>query len=402
MKIALVNSEHSSPSGNDHGGIATYTYTLARLLAQRGHEVHLLIRSSVSPDHIPPSVQFHKFGYARSCNPLIRMCNLINRNSTAWEQGHSRSIVRKVQEIARGNGLDIIDIPEYGGLAGSYTIGRKIPCVITFHTPSVLVDTLNNTPPSIPRRALYHLEKQGVGHGTGYKSPSAALKNHVCNTFHLSEESVSVIRNPFDFSSLHHLHHPAPPRFDILFSGRLERRKGAEIILQSIREIISIGDDVTVTFAGETEIGNALNYRHAIERILSPAERARCWFLGPISSAKVLSLYVNSSMLLFPSLFENCPYSLIEALASGLPVVATEGSGISEIVKHGDNGLLFSADDREQLLKNIRTLYHDRDHAHLLGRNAAQSIRRLFNTEEILDTTIRFYQSIIHANGKKL
>ena len=396
MKIALVNSEYPSPTGNDHGGIATYTYTLARLLAAHDHTVHVLTRSPIAPDEFSPSVRFHRYGYSKSANPAIRLLNRIHRTPLAWEKGHARSVDRIVRELHRKEGLDIVDIPEYGGLASRYTAGRLPPCAVTFHTPSALVDSLNNSSPSRLRCSMYRLEQEGVVRAAGFKVPSMALRNRVCNLYRLSEATVPVIRNPFDFSGKHSGYsRQQEKRFDILFSGRLEYRKGAEIILHSIRELLALGPEVTVTLAGETEIGGSCDYRHAIEQLLVPGERERVWFPGPLSAGKLQALYANSSMLLLPSLFENCPYVLIEAMAAGLPVVASDSGGTGEIVTHEKNGLLFPPNDRPRLLSLIRSLYSDRDRAARLGEAAARSVRHQFDPDSVINATVNFYRSVI-------
>ena len=401
MKIALVNSEHPSIAGSDHGGIATYTYTMARYLAKRGHTVHLLTRSSVLSTHFSPSVHFYKFGFEKSGNPVSRLLDRINRTAISWEKGNSRCISRLISRIAAGEGLDIVDIPDYGGMAGRYKPAINVPCIITFHMPSEMVDSLNGTTPSAARKKQYQLERDGVIHAAGYKVPSLALKNHVSTLYHLSPVSVPVIRNPLDHVKINYPIRESidETRFDILFSGRLERRKGAELIQKSIKSLLRIHPSITISFAGETEISNTFNYRYAIEQILSPDERERVWFLGPLSSTRLHPLYSNSSVFLFPSLFENCPYALIEAMAAGLPVIATEGSGIGEIISHDSNGILFPQNDIVQLVEAVKMLFNDRDRAARIGQNAARSVKTLFDPEKIIDETVEFYQSIINANG---
>jgi glycogen synthase len=402
MKIAIVNSEHPSPSGTDHGGIATYTYTLARLLTKLGHTVHVLTRSEISPAHFSPSVRFHRYGFKKSSNPFIRLVRRYLRTPLAWEAGHARSVAHWVLKLHQSDGLDIVDIPEYGGLAAAYPVKRVPPCVVTFHTPSQLVDKLNGVHPTASRHRMYQFEQKGIRHATGFKVPSNALKTQVCTMYHLPETSLSMIRNPFDFSDFSAVPWIQRPnnRFDILFSGRLEQRKGAEIILNTIKDILAIGPDVSVTIAGETEIGNSVSYRRSIEQLLEAGERDRVWFPGPLPAQKLRALYASSSILLFPSLFENCSYVLLEAMASGLPVIATEGSGISEMITHGSSGLLFPPDDPELLLTHVRQLYNNRDFSERLGETASKSIRILFDPETLIAATLDFYRSVINSQRK--
>ena len=104
-----------------------------------------------------------------------------------------------------------------------------------------------------------------------------------------------------------------------------------------------------MTFAGETELGDAYSYRQAIERTLRDSERKRVWFLGPLPIKKLSALYCRSSCFLFPSLFENAPYGLFEAISARLPVIASDSGGVREIIRHKDTGLLFSPDSIDEL-----------------------------------------------------
>ncbi|MBN1308708.1 MAG: glycosyltransferase family 4 protein [Chitinispirillaceae bacterium] len=397
MKIALVNSEYPSLSGSDHGGIATYTHTLAFFLAQRGHTVHLFTRSGFSDNDRTSLVHVHRFGFKKNPHYLTRIISRFSSDPLAWERGQSRALSSSLAEVALKDGIDIVEFPEYGGLACRYQPVKKIPYCVTFHTPAELVDLYNGIQPTRLHRQRYRMEKRAVRRAAAFKSPSSALKNWICEQYGLPPSSVTTIRNPFDAAPIRKIRRTTgdPRRFDILFSGRFERRKGAEILLYCIKKILSINTMITFTIAGETDIGNAPNYRQAIERILSPEERMRVWFPGPLSYNKLLPLYSNSSLFLFPSLFENSPYALLEAMAAELPVVATSCGGINEIITHNENGLLFSPDDHETLVSHIRTLFDDRDRASSLGRNALATVQRLYDKENIANSHCSFFQSVI-------
>ena len=100
-----------------------------------------------------------------------------------------------------------------------------------------------------------------------------------------------------------------------------------------------------MTFAGETVSDSANNYRTAIERALNQEQRNRIWFLGALQSQALSVLYCRSSVFLFPSIFENAPYALFEAIAAKLPVIASASGGIKEIIDHNRTGLLFNYDN---------------------------------------------------------
>jgi glycosyltransferase involved in cell wall biosynthesis len=401
LKIALINSEYPSSSGADHGGIATYTYTLANLLVQYGHTVHLLTRSGIHPEEILQSVHIHHISFKADKRIIPRVVRKLHRSEISWEKGLAFCVKEILLQILKNTGLDIVEYPEYGGLGIYCHKIPQLPSVVTLHTPSVLVDELNFIIPNPDRYALYRLEEKSIKKATACKCPSNALKNYACDQFALVTPRVSIIHNPFNINNATNIFYTSDkrniPRFDILFSGRLEYRKGADILLRSIKSILAISDRINFTIAGETEIPGHQNYRYAIEHILSPEERLRVWFLGPVPHKMLLPLYKNSSLFLFPSLFENSPYALLEAMACGIPVVAAVSGGVSEIIKHGENGFMFSPTDPQEPAALIASLFKDKELSFTIGQNAAASIVNKYNIDTTVNEYISFYQSVIDS-----
>lgn len=395
VKIALVNSEFPSPTGADHGGIATYTYTLANFLHQKGHTVHILTRSGIHSEEIHHGIEVHHLQSRYTRNIAQRIFNRMRRTLITWEKGFARDVRACLLGIKKKQGLDLVEYPEYGGLGLYCRNLQGIATVATLHTPTELVDELNEKHPDALRRAFYRMEKISVLKADSCKSPSSTLRTNIAQRYHLDEKKITVLRNPFDLTELRNTFHAkdesCSARFDILFSGRLEYRKGAQIILRSINNILAIHRNITFTIAGETEIHGHQNYRAAIERLLDSFERTRLWFPGPLSHKYLLPLYKNSSLFLFPSLYENSPYALLEAMACGIPVVAANTGGISEIIRHGENGLLFSLNDLGEPCASIKRLFKDRSLATQLGQNAAAFIAERYNQESVTNEYEAFY-----------
>jgi glycosyltransferase involved in cell wall biosynthesis len=317
--------------------------------------------------------------------------------SVQWEIGHSRSIREALLSIHQHDGLDIAEFPEYGGLAFSCRREMPFPVVIAFHTPAEMVDSLNRTPVSRDRSNWYRFEEQALKCAAGFRSPSVSLKKLVCERYNLSGSPFPVIRNPIAsplYMKIKRNYPTDDDSIDLLFAGRLEHRKGVGILSAHIKDILKIHPAVTLTFAGETEIQDGPDYRMQIENSLSDEERKRIWFLGPVNRGELAVLYCRSSIFLMPSLFENAPYALMEAMASKLPVIASTGSGISEILDHGKNGLLFSIDDPSTLVKCIADYINDTFLSRSCAEQAFVDVRKNHAPDKIALETIAFYQSI--------
>ncbi len=396
MNIALVNSEYPSISGSDQGGIATYTDSMALACAESGDRVHVLVKKGVSSKCTHHRIHIHEYEPVFSSSPLSRFNRIIN-GEIFWERGYSKGLRRVILKIHEQTPVDIVEVPEYNGLASELRPPLPFPVVVHFHTPTVLVDEYNAAQSNRRRKQWYAFEKRSCVNAAGFRCPSTALKNEILQRYCIAEQKISIIRHPFHtvyFDTINK--RQKNETINILFVGRLERRKGAEIILRNIRRILSLDHRLCFSFAGEHAIDNSHQYRSAIERSLSEQEGKRIFFLGPVKREKLPVLYCRSNMLLFPSLFENAPFTLLEAMAARLPIVAANTGGIPELIRHGKTGLLFNPQQPEELLSQIRLIIENPETAALYARNAYQELINEFNPVKIATRVNDFYASIIH------
>ena len=398
MHIVLINPEHPSPSGNDHGGIATYTYCMANALAAEHHTVSILARRGTIPDTLNTAVRFYTVDPLPD-RPIKQFRDRFRHSPLVHEEGVSRAMEQKVGEINRRQTVDIVEIPEYSGLAWAFIRVRnrnRYRIVIHFHTPSALVDQLNNVIVSKFHRQIHAFEFRALKNAHAYKSPSRAMINEATRLFSIPAESITLVPHPLALELFSRIVRTdnLGGHYQILFVGRLECRKGAELLLQSIDSILNLDPRIQISFAGETLIGNALNYRDAIERSLSETSRGRIWFLGPISRGRLPLLYSRSSLLIIPSLFENAPYTLFEAMAAQLPVVASDGGGMGEIISHGSNGLLFKRGDANSFIACIKEALRDPAAAKKRAGQALCDLGSRHNPHTVALNAIAHYQSI--------
>lgn len=398
MHIVLVNSEYPSLTGQGQGGIATYTYTMADALKSQGHTVHILLRQGVSEDQIPGNCIPAFYAYEPPTGLIKRIQYRFQNDPVHWEEGHARGLQNKLLKLHAQDKIDIVEIPEFGGAGASCTAPLPFPIVINFHMSSALVDEINGVKPDKKRLIQYSFEEKTVKNASGYRCPSEAIQTDVLRRYGIYQKKIALIPNPVSsrpFDAIEK-HHTGDLRFHILFIGRLERRKGAEILLKGIKEILRIDDTIHITIAGETEINGTDGYRDVIERVLNQQQRQRIWFLGPVDRSKLFILYCRSSILVAPSLYENAPYSILEAMSAGLPVVASSSGGIPEIITHNTSGLLFENENTDAMVECIRKLYKEREFGAQLAENAYNRIKNNYSPEIIAQKTLSFYESVIN------
>ncbi|HET7904915.1 MAG TPA: glycosyltransferase family 4 protein, partial [Candidatus Eisenbacteria bacterium] len=111
----------------------------------------------------------------------------------------------------------------------------------------------------------------------------------------------------------------------------------------------------SLTIAGSGPEGAALN---ALAAELGLAGSAR--FAGRVDNAKMPDLYREADVVLNPSLVDNMPISILEALACGVPVVSTDVGGVRHLVRHGETARLVPAGDPGAMAAEIVRLRNER------------------------------------------
>ena len=148
---------------------------------------------------------------------------------------------------------------------------------------------------------------------------------------------------------------PVPPIEDsfrtVLCVGRLSAQKGHLLLLDAIRALVQQNIDIKVVFAGDGELRSMLE-----DRIAALGLSDRVTITGWIDGESIRELLMSARGLILPSFAEGLPIVIMEAFAMKRPVVTTFVSGIPELVRHGENGFLAIAGDKQSLIDSMRLL----------------------------------------------
>ena len=99
-----------------------------------------------------------------------------------------------------------------------------------------------------------------------------------------------------------------------------------------------------------------------------------------------------------PSLWENCPYSCLEAMAAGRPIVSSDAGGLPELIRDGDNGLLARSGDPASYIEALERLIEDRHLRDRLSAAARRSVEESFTDVEIARRSADVYRGAV-GNG---
>ena len=136
-----------------------------------------------------------------------------------------------------------------------------------------------------------------------------------------------------------------PPTMRFGFMGGIVRHKGLHTLIKAFRGIPALMP-AELKIYGDT--GRDPKYFEELKQLAGEDRRIR--FMGPFEGEKVGWILSEVDVLVVPSSwYENTPLVIYEAFASGTPVIGTDLGGISEVIEHGKNGLLFKMEDAKDL-----------------------------------------------------
>jgi colanic acid/amylovoran biosynthesis glycosyltransferase len=160
----------------------------------------------------------------------------------------------------------------------------------------------------------------------------------------------------------------------ILCVGRLVNLKGQSLLIAACAELVRQGRPVQLTLVGE---GPKRTELEAQAGSLGLGDRVR--FTGAVGQDDIRALYSSADVFCLPSFAEGLPVVLMEAMASGVPVVSTRIMGIPELVEDGENGLLVAPGEVDPLAEALSRLLDDREFASRLAARGRERVLAEFD-----------------------
>ena len=230
--------------------------------------------------------------------------------------------------------------------------------------------------------ARFHAAMGSYDHVDKFIAPSRFMRDQVVRRF--GEDKVVHIPNCIDSN-----------RFEVsgedenyvLFLGRLSPEKGVETLLRA-----HAADNAAwrLVIAGSGPLMDDLRSRYPLAE-----------FIGQVSGDRLKSTLRGASLIVLPSeCHENCPMSVLEAMAYAKPVVASRIGGIPELVRHGATGFLFKPKDSSELSSYVKTLLGDSDMRARFGQEARRIVEAEYSIERHGAALLSLYESLVSARGQ--
>lgn len=189
--------------------------------------------------------------------------------------------------------------------------------------------------------------------------------------------NASLLRHYVDLSAFSPVA-PYPEQARLLFAGRMNEGKGVDVLLDAFKTVREQIPDAVLDLAGEEKNGQPYG---RLARDLGV--RNSVVFHGPIPHERMPELYAQAGIVVLPARWvENSPLVVLEAMASGRPVVAGRIGGIPELVVDGQTGLLCTPGDPVDLGNKLLILMKDKERATEMGRKGRERVEKHFRLDD--------------------
>ncbi|MFN0070870.1 MAG: glycosyltransferase family 4 protein [Chloroflexota bacterium] len=335
----------------DIGGPPTYLSQLIPALASRGHTVHVVTYGEPATSTLPCTTE----RISRRATIPVRLARF------------TRAVLAGTRDA------DILFVSDYGLPPAVVNRLRGLPMVIKVvgdfaweysvrhgHVPPGLgIDRFQSLPGGPRVRILKTIQRAYVSAAQRVIVPSYYLKSIVAG-WGVSSRKMRVIYNAVPLPATRATSLGATPL--VLTVARLAPWKGIDTLILAIGRLKSMAMAPKLVVAGDGAD------RERLEQLAARVAPNQVTFLGEIERSGVQALMSDASILALASGYEGLSHVLLEGMAAGLPIVASNIDGNRELISHGENGWLVQPGDDDGFAQAIRNCLGDPEVAQAYGR----------------------------------
>lgn len=396
LKICYVSKEY--PPEN-FGGIGRYTYDLATTFAKMGHDVHVVTEGKEQDTvDFEDGVWVHRL--------VSKMFLPFSNCVLGWNFSLLYRNYQELKRIHNESKIDIINGPIWLCETGLCNILMKdIPVIVTLMTTQKIISKIMNSTDDFSQR-LIQLENS-VLHQHKYIHPISESINNSCKESYAKEAKIYI--SPLgcrDLKAEYTSKSKEQDKINILCVGRLEERKGTDLLLSSAVKLLHKYQNLQFTFAGKdtqnTKSGISFREEFYNKYCNDASVIDNVKFLGSINEKTLMEAYANSDICCTPSRYESFGIVVLEAMSFGKAIVAANIGGIKSIIKDQETGLLFESENIDALTEKLECLIEDERLRKKLAVNARKDFEENYSLEVVYKNLYNIYLEIIKSHKQNI
>jgi starch synthase len=409
LTVMILSMEYTSEVS---GGVGTHVLELARGLSQAECQVCVL---ACTP------------GRSKTLGELNLTVHLISPSTASFLNGAKQSwagsilaftadLVSKGREVIGRNGWmpDIIQCYGWLTFSAARQLGEMYRIPVLSNIP-LISEPIERWWGQTPDQEIVRQEELLFRNAKAFITVSKSMRKIIQDTYGVPDNRIHVVYNGMDpqpfinpaskSDLIRQLRQTVAGSNQkvVIFAGRLHPHKGIAALLDSASQVIAKYPGVRYLLAGEPD---SREFAQKIHGLLDqhPGLRDRITLLGKIPRNQLAALYQVADLALVPSVYEPFGYAAIEAMAAGVPVIASNVGGLGEIISHGRTGLLVTVHRRPaephlvdigELAAAQLTLLNNEAMARQLAMAGRQRIVDCFNLEMMAQSTVTVYRDTI-------
>lgn len=369
------------PPDRKVGGIEFFTQTLARVLVKSGCRVSVVGFS----DRVK-TVQ-------AETDQGVRVIRLPKLKHILFTRIFSERLLLEmhVRREVKSFKLDIVESHDVRGplLFGKY----GVPLVTRMHGSHYVESRLTNREPG---RFEHFFEKRTIALASRVVAVSEFIKQHTLKLFNLQNKDCTVIYNGVDTDLFKPDSKFSPVIGRVLFVGRLSETKGAPNLFRSLPAVFEANPGARLRFIGLDSYEGGKSASQLLINTIPDRYKSNIEFMGEYPRDQLPGEYRQANVVVFPSLIEAHPLSILESMACGAPTIFMKDGPGPEMIKNGENGILCDTKSPMDIAVAINNVLGDPVLAEKVGRQASLHVSQKHNLNTFLNENIKFYLDSIN------
>jgi glycosyltransferase involved in cell wall biosynthesis len=396
-KVCFISPEYWPLTG----GTGSYVYYLSNQLLKNGYKIYVVTGGNQARDvHVNPQLDVSFLKIPKT--PIVKSFMLAAASS------------RKLQSVKETAAIDIThpQLPLTPNFAVPPNFGKTLVCTV-HSTWKGEAEAIRGEPYMrlnanekflVSFNGFLRFFEEGMLHrARKIIAVSHFTKRELTNYYKIPADKIRVIHNGVDTKKFK----PAvdkrkikaalglsPDDLAIVSVGRLYARKGLFTLIESMPAVVKRFPRAKFIISGKGQSDEmAKLYAHA-ERI---GVKGNIVFTGYTPDKELPKLYQAADVFAFSTFYEHHPFAVLEALATGLPVVTTTVGGIPETIQSGKNGLLVEPFHSKRFSEAILQLLGDPAKAAEMGREARQTVEAQLDWRIVVKDAMKVYGDALNG-----
>lgn len=188
--------------------------------------------------------------------------------------------------------------------------------------------------------------------------------------------------------------------YNLCYIGNIEHRKGLHFLVLAMEKLTAIFPSIKLIIIGSC-IENKIYFNFIKSLMKDKGLKDKIIFKGSLGKQEIIKELDKCDLFVLPSIAENTPAVIAEAMARGKPVIASNVGGIKYMIKNGETGFLFNVGNIQEMVGKIKFLLKDKSLRNDMSRNALSFAENNYRIENVSKQLISIYYSLLKLNRKE-